>query len=391
MIKTMYNNIFFILTLASFIAPPAQFSQYFSDTSVLAINNQGEVICSPGIYSDVPEDCLPLGPSSFYNRNSAQGIDYPIEPLPAITPEYALNNIPFQYFKIDPNGTPVYASLDAAIAKQQSGKFIAPGFLYVSYQQRVDTENGVYYMLPSGEWIAGEGSRISPPVFQGMLFSRTPRTSFGWILTETQSRQLPNYNFDNPTIRTYYRLNTIIIYDTKAENDITWYLIGSDEWVDAQFVGAVFPNNSPPIDVSATRWIEVNLDQQTLAVYENRTLVFATLISSGVDKFWTQPGLFQIYQKKETETMSGSFEADRSDYYYLENVPWTMYFDQARALHGAYWQTLLGYQRSHGCVNLSIGDSRWLFDWAKEGDWVWVHDPSGRTPTDPTLYGEGGF
>jgi hypothetical protein len=64
---------------------------------------------------------------------------------------------------------------------------------------------------------------------------------------------------------------------------------------------------------------------------------------------------------KETEDMSGAFEADRSDYYYLEKVPYTLYFDKARAIHGAYWRTSLGYEQSHGCVNMSIGDAAWVF------------------------------
>jgi lipoprotein-anchoring transpeptidase ErfK/SrfK len=88
--------------------------------------------------------------------------------------------------------------------------------------------------------------------------------------------------------------------------------------------------------------------------------------------------------------MRGAFTADRSDYYYLEDVPWTMYFDQARALHGAYWHNGFGVATSRGCVNLSPGDAQWLFHWAEEGDWVYVWDPSGETPTDPALYGAGG-
>jgi lipoprotein-anchoring transpeptidase ErfK/SrfK len=126
-----------------------------------------------------------------------------------------------------------------------------------------------------------------------------------------------------------------------------------------------------------------------MMVYEDGRLLFATLMASGVDPFFTQPGLFTIYEKKPLETMQGAFEADRSDFYYLEDVPWTMYFDQARALHTAYWRTFFGYPQSHGCVNLSPGDAKWVFDWANEGDYVWVHDPSGMTPTDPNLYGPG--
>ena len=88
--------------------------------------------------------------------------------------------------------------------------------------------------------------------------------------------------------------------------------------------------------------------------------------------------------------MSGAFEADKSDYYLFDGVPWTMYFDQARALHGAYWRANFGYSETHGCVNLSLGDANWLYQWAEVGDWVYVWDPSGLTPTDPELYTAGG-
>jgi lipoprotein-anchoring transpeptidase ErfK/SrfK len=72
------------------------------------------------------------------------------------------------------------------------------------------------------------------------------------------------------------------------------------------------------------------------------------------------------------------------------DVPYTMYFDQARAFHGTFWHQNFGFENSHGCANLSPSDSHWLFKWAEVGDWVYVHDPSGETPTDPSLYGEGG-
>ena len=73
----------------------------------------------------------------------------------------------------------------------------------------------------------------------------------------------------------------------------------------------------------------MNLAEQTLAVYQDHRLVFATMIASGVEPFWTRPGSYQIYSKVESETMRNN---DPSDFYYLENVPWTMYFDGPRAL-----------------------------------------------------------
>ncbi len=88
--------------------------------------------------------------------------------------------------------------------------------------------------------------------------------------------------------------------------------------------------------------------------------------------------------------MAGSFTADHSDFYYLEDVPWILYYDQSRAIHGSYWHNGYGYPRSHGCVNMSPFDSHWIYNWAEEGTWVYVYDPSGRTPTDAELYGAGG-
>jgi hypothetical protein len=42
-------------------------------------------------------------------------------------------------------------------------------------------------------------------------------------------------------------------------------------------------------------------------------------------------------------------------------------------------------------VNLSVGDAHWIYNWAQEGDWVYVHDPTGLTPTDPALYTGGAY
>jgi hypothetical protein len=51
------------------------------------------------------------------------------------------------------------------------------------------------------------------------------------------------------------------------------------------------------------------------------------------------------------------------DAYALESVPWVMYFDGGISLHGAYWHDGFGYRRSHGCVNMSISDANFVFNW----------------------------
>lgn len=47
----------------------------------------------------------------------------------------------------------------------------------------------------------------------------------------------------------------------------------------------------------------------------------------------------------------------------LRDVPWIQYFASGYAIHGAYWHDVFGIPRSHGCVNLSPIDARYVFFW----------------------------
>jgi len=307
------------------------------------------------------------------------GLTFPLRPLPANKPDPNFNYLPYSYFKLDDDYVPIYSG-----PGQRGGGVnqFPPGFVYVSYIDRVDS-NGVYYMMQNGGWIPGKGARVGEiPSFQGLLFRSTPRNSFGWPFELIPVKSGPGYGAaDTGTWLNPYEV--IQIFDTQIIDNADWNMIGPNQWVEARKVAQVVLNTTPPEGITGERWIDVNLAEQTLAVFDNRQLIFATVIASGVENFWTRPGTYQIFQKKETETMRNN---DPSDFYYLDNVPWTMYFDGSRALHGAYWRTRFGYPQSHGCVNLSVGDSHWLFAWAVEGDWVYVHDPSGLTPTDPNLF-----
>ncbi len=348
----------------------------------------GSVVCPPGVYPTVPDDCLPLGPSTYLTQLAANGITLPIQPLPAYPPDPELNALPYAYFRVTNNGAPLYGSLEDAMAGQNPVQTLDPGEIYISYTDREENDQGVFYRLRNGLWVSGDGSRISVPSFQGQLFSSTPHNAFGWILGTTPSYTAPSLTSPK-TGNIYYRYHVVQIFSAQDSKGGGWKLIGPDEWIQESSVAEVDPRSTPPPGVTGDRWIEVNLQEQTLAVYDKGRMVFATLVASGVDSFWTRPGLFKIYIKKPTETMSDAATASQTDYYYIQDVPWTMYFDEERALHGAYWHNGFGYPRSHGCVNMSVGDSHWLYNWANVGDYVYVYDPSGKTPTDPSLYGSG--
>ena len=375
------------LSLVFSLLPPQNLVAYASE---FPENNSGAVLCPPAVYTQLPDDCSPLGPSEYLTNLAQLGLEIPQRPLQISYPDPKLSDLPYHYYKVNNTGTAFYPSLDAAIAKAGAGFVLPPGaFFYVVYTDRINTKKGTYFLLPSGAYMPGDGSTVSlANPFPGIEVHSTPRNAFGWVFNATSIRREPNeLGYNIPTGQ--LKLNEIVqVYNTLNIEGSIWNLIGPDQWVTGRDIAVVTPNTTPPDGVTNGRWIDVNLEEQTLAVYDKNQMVYATVIATGFEPLFTRPGLFPIYKKKELETMQG--ERNTSNYYYLENVPWTMYFDKARALHGAYWRARMGYAQSHGCVNLTPGDAHWLYNWAQVGDWVYVHDPSGQTPTDPSYYGDGG-
>ncbi len=372
------------LLFISYIFLAMSQSAYAQEQTLPIEPESGGIVCEPDVYLSEPDNCQPFGPSAYLTELARLGITIPPRPLPASKPDPSLTQLPYFYFHLDEDYVPIYG---APGEKGPGGQQFPPGFVYVSYIDRVE-QNGVYYLMPNGGWIPGKGARVGEiSSFQGLVFTSTPKNSFGWAFELLPIMKSPGYNAAQ-TGRQVMPFEVVTIYNTQIMDNEEWYMIGPDQWLEGRKVARVIVNTNIPQGVTTNRWIDVDLAEQTLAVYENNQLIFATVIASGLEPFWTRPGIFQIFEKKETETMRNN---DMTDFYYLDNVPWTMYFDGARALHGAYWRTRFGYPQSHGCINLSVGDSHWLFNWATVGDWVYVHDRTGLTPTDPALYTGGAY
>jgi hypothetical protein len=109
------------------------------------------------------------------------------------------------------------------------------------------------------------------------------------------------------------------------------------------------------------KWIHVDLSEQTLVAYEGDRPVFATLVSSGKEGYTPPLGTFRVHEKHLSVTMNASDPID--GWYEVEEVPWTLYYWEGFALHGAYWHNDFGRPRSHGCTNIAPADARWLFQW----------------------------
>jgi lipoprotein-anchoring transpeptidase ErfK/SrfK len=106
--------------------------------------------------------------------------------------------------------------------------------------------------------------------------------------------------------------------------------------------------------------VDVDLDEQVLSVWLEDAPVFVTLISSGKRNDETPPGIYRIENKRAFGKMQSNARA--RDPYYVDAVPWTMYFQGRYALHASYWHDMFGHRMSHGCVNLSPRDAKRVFE-----------------------------
>jgi lipoprotein-anchoring transpeptidase ErfK/SrfK len=108
---------------------------------------------------------------------------------------------------------------------------------------------------------------------------------------------------------------------------------------------------------TAEKWIDVDLSEQRVVAYQGTRPVRAFIVSTGLPRTPTVQGEFRIRMKVRAQTMSGPG-------YYLPNVEWVQYFYDEYSFHGTYWHNKFGQPMSHGCVNMTNDDARWLFDWA---------------------------
>jgi lipoprotein-anchoring transpeptidase ErfK/SrfK len=116
---------------------------------------------------------------------------------------------------------------------------------------------------------------------------------------------------------------------------------------------------------SGERWIYVNLSEQRLYAYEGDTLVNSFVVSTGTWQTPTVTGKYKIWIKLRSSSMSGPG-------YYLPDVPYIMYFYKGYGIHGTYWHNNFGTPMSHGCVNMTITDAEWVYNFASVGTVVEV-------------------
>jgi lipoprotein-anchoring transpeptidase ErfK/SrfK len=248
---------------------------------------------------------------------------------------------------------------------------------YISLDKPLDAWSGSYWRTASGliapkehikvhetktEFegveLAKAGQTIKIP-FAYVIGTRGHKYTFGDDKDPERGDKLDRFTVVNLTGQRKTRDNKVY-----HETDQGYWLRGID-------IAVVKPPKVPgDIAVGAgEKWIDVDLRDQSLVAMEGDKAVYATIVSTGrkdpddpEKDHRTPEGNFRIREKHVTVTMDDDAASDGT--YRIEDVPWVMYFERGVALHGAFWHSSFGRERSHGCVNLQPFDAKRLFEWA---------------------------
>lgn len=295
----------------------------------------------------------------------------PLPELPVLPLAKPESVVPLTYAQVIGSDVPVYATLDDAARGLVPARNLGRGYLWVSVEEQITHEGGSYYRINADEFVRADTlSPYNPSRFQGVALAAQPERPFAWILQTVRPSRTPGGPPD-PDAPDHVRYQVVQIFATQGLGHQVWYLIGPHQWINQIYVGKVELAPRPAGVHPGASWVDVDLFEQTMAVYAGDQMVYAALIASGLPGWDTPTGLHQVWYRTPLGKMSGS--AGRPDYYFLEDVPWSLYFNRAVAFHTAYWHDDFGYKHSHGCVNLAPLDARWLYEWAPDTLQVWVH------------------
>lgn len=349
-------------------------------------------ICVPNLVWRNPELCPTYGPGTTAYRLASIRLPDPLPELPVLELPHDEDDdlVPHVYAYVRTLPLNVYRHPMEAAMGLPPVRTMLSGDWWVSVDGLVEYEGQQWYQINEEEFVPADALALANPSrFQGVYLTEQPQRPFAWINRWVQPSVVPQ-GAPNTGVEPLQRYQLVTIFAEERRGNAIWYLVGPDQWVEQSNVSRVDVDPPPEGVGPGEKWIEVDIFEQTIAAYEGERMVYATLISSGRTGTATPPGLYRIYFKVREGKMSNpDVEDGDSAYYYIEDVPWTMYFHEGYSIHAAFWHDAFGFTRSHGCVNLAPRDALWFFNWADPfvpedvdlfyigedmpSTWVWVH------------------
>jgi hypothetical protein len=250
------------------------------------------------------------------------------------------------------------------------------GFVYASVVQPTrNLPNTPITEMPAGQagfWaevtvpyveLALDGVVASPWLQSNIEHNFPPRLYYGQVVWIDQVRTTNGFS--------EYRWN-----EDANGHGYGYGAYGEFYWADGAAFKILTDQDVAPINQDVdpnTKTITADLDHQTLSCLEGNKEVYFCRISSGLTNI-ADPATGEINNKLATPVgnllthwkiislnmTAGTFQSG----YSTPAVPWTtMISGDGISIHGAFWHNAFGEKRSHGCINVTPEDAKWIFRW----------------------------
>jgi len=125
-----------------------------------------------------------------------------------------------------------------------------------------------------------------------------------------------------------------------------------------------------PLPAVPNKRIVISIKDQKLWVFQDGTQIQKFIISTGIDRSPTQPGIFQV-QTHVRNAYASVWDLHMPDFLGIYEA-WPGFMN---GIHGLptlsngrrLWANILGKPASYGCIILNLDDAAWLYNWAENG------------------------
>ena len=257
----------------------------------------------------------------------------------------------------------------------EAAQYVLDDLLHITGEIYVDDPqayNRLWYRLEDGSFIYSGvvqpvADTLNRPVFEmpwpeGALAEVTVPFADSYWKPDFQSLRSYRLYYGS----THWVRETIVV---PMRREI-WYRIHDDRlrasyYIPARFLRLYTAGELAPAEPDVPddlKYIVVDLASQRLVAVQDDRIVFSASVATGKYGYETPTGIFRTYFKRGTiHMLAGDYAAMDFDY---PGIPWALILNEAGvSLHGTYWHNDYGAVRSHGCINLTPQDARWLYLW----------------------------
>ncbi len=271
--------------------------------------------------------------------------------------------LPQDYYGIK-KGAKRYATEDDVRANiSRPEPKIESTYMVTKDKETVEIDGVVYAKTSVGLVVASELYKHWPSTFAGVDLVKNPPPAwpFAYVIATNRGTVTARATADKKGAEAGSFKHREIV--PVLEEAAGFVRVGDGKWLERTSVRIARKRPKPAVEAAHPKWIDLDRDEQVMIAYQGDTPVFATLFSSGRRKKDTPPALYRIRSKTAITKMAA--EEREASHYEVSEVPWATRFRSGLYFHAAYWHDSFGTPKSHGCVNLSPADAKWVYEWTE--------------------------